>query len=400
MKPFQFVLGISGGIAAFKACEFTRLLVKAGHGVQVVMTKAATEFVTPITLQALSQNPVYTDLWDGRIPNNMAHIDLSRGKDAIIIAPATTNIIAKIANGIADDLLSTLCAARACPLIIVPAMNKEMWNNPANLRNIAFLREQGVIVLGPASGEQACGEFGEGRMLEPQDIMTGVLAAIQEKLFTDTHILLTAGPTFERIDPVRGITNLSSGKMGYALAEAAVLLGAQVTLVSGPTHLAVPPNCTVIHVESGREMYAAVMQYIDAADIFIAVAAVADYYIENEVTQKIKKENVIPSLKLMPNPDILAEVAARDNPPFCVGFALESGALISYAKEKRQRKNIPLLFANLVQDAINQDENEVVLIEAEGEYRLPRQPKKILALEMLKQIATRYQKIKETHEST
>lgn len=398
MRPLRLVLGISGGIAAFKACELTRLLIKAGHQVQVVMTKAATEFVTPLSFQALSQMPVYTDLWDARVPNNMAHIDLSRGKDAIIIAPATANMIAKIANGIADDLLSTLCAARACPLILAPAMNKAMWDNPANLRNIAFLREQGVIILGPDCGEQACGEFGEGRMLEPEAMMTGVMAALHKKIFTDTHILLTAGPTFERIDPVRGISNLSSGKMGYALAEAAAMLGAQVTLVSGPTHLTPPLGCKILKVESAREMHQAVMQHIDKVDIFIAVAAVADFYIENSSSQKMKKENGAPSLRLISNPDILAEVAARKNPPFCVGFAAESEALIEHGRAKRQSKNIPLLFANLVPKAFDNDQNEVILIDPAGEHLLPLQSKKTLAIEMLHHIAARYQKTKEKYE--
>ena len=248
MKQLRFLLGISGGVAAFKAAELTRLLMKAGHKVQVVMTEAATHFIAPVTFQALSQQPVYTDMWDARLDNNMAHIDLSRACDAIIIAPATANIVAKIANGISDDLLSTLCAARRCPLFIAPAMNREMWANPANLRNIDFLRQQGVKVLGPDSGEQACGEVGEGRMLEPADIFTHVLSQCQEKKLAGFQILLTAGPTFERIDPVRGITNLSSGKMGYALAGAAQAMGATVTLISGPTHLVTPAGCRRIDV--------------------------------------------------------------------------------------------------------------------------------------------------------
>jgi phosphopantothenoylcysteine decarboxylase/phosphopantothenate--cysteine ligase len=393
MKQLRFLLGVSGGVAAFKAAELTRLFIKAGHEVQVVMTKAATQFVTPVTFQALSQQPVYTDMWDSRIDNNMAHIDLSRASDAIIIAPATANIIAKIANGIADDLLSTLCAARRCPLIIVPAMNREMWANPANLRNIDFLQQHGVVVLGPDSGEQACGEVGEGRMLEPAAIFSGVLAQFQAKKLTGLHVLLTAGPTFERIDPVRGITNLSSGKMGYALAAAAQAMGATVTLVSGPTHLSVPFGCTCIVVESARQMHHAVMAEVKKAHIFIAVAAVADYYVVNHQAQKIKKEEGMPPLQFATNPDILQEVAAQPNAPFCVGFAAESEALIAHARAKQARKKVPLLIANLA-SAIGSDDNEVVLLDDKGEHYLLKKPKTQLAAEIMLHIAALYQRIK------
>jgi phosphopantothenoylcysteine decarboxylase/phosphopantothenate--cysteine ligase len=393
MKQLRFLLGVSGGVAAFKAAELTRLLIKAGHQVQIVMTTAATQFVNPVTFQALSQQPVYTDMWDNRIVNNMAHIDLSRSCDAIIIAPATANIIAKIAHGIADDLLSTLCAARRCPLFIAPAMNREMWANPANLRNIDFLQQHEVGVLGPDSGEQACGEVGAGRMLEPEAIFAGVLAQFQQKKLAGIHILLTAGPTFERIDPVRGITNLSSGKMGYALAAAAHAMGATVTLVSGPTHLSTPVGCVCIAVESAREMYDAVMAEVKKAHIFIAVAAVADYYVVNAQAQKIKKEAGIPALQFASTPDILQEVAAQSSAPFCVGFAAESDALLIHARAKRARKKVPLLIANLT-SAIGSDDNAVVLLDDRGEHYLNKKPKTKLAAEIMLHIAALYQTTK------
>lgn len=395
MKQLRFLLGVSGGIAAYKAAELTRLFAKAGHTVQVVMTEAATRFVTPVTFQALSQEPVYTDLWDARPDNNMAHIDLSRTADAIVVTPASADIIAKIANGIADDLLSTLCAARRCPLILAPAMNREMWANPANLRNIEFLRRHGVIILGPAAGDQACGETGDGRMLEPAEIFAGVLAQFQSKILAGLHVLLTAGPTFERIDPVRGITNSSSGKMGYALAAAAQALGAEVTLVSGPTHLPAPAGCTRIDVESARDMYRAVMERIGEMDIFIAVAAVADYYVVNSRAQKIKKEeNGMLSLELAPNPDILMEVAALPRPPFCVGFAAETENLLAHAGIKRARKKIPLLVANLAHEAIGSDNNEVLLLDEAGVHPLPKQPKTRLAMDIMLHVATLFEKNK------
>ncbi|MGH8806266.1 MAG: bifunctional phosphopantothenoylcysteine decarboxylase/phosphopantothenate--cysteine ligase CoaBC, partial [Noviherbaspirillum sp.] len=341
----RIVLGLTGGIACYKAAEFTRELTKAGASVQVVMTQAATQFITPVTMQALSGRPVYADQWDARIDNNMPHIDLTRDADAIVIAPCSADFIFKLAHGTCDDLLSTLCIARpmTLPLIVAPAMNVEMWQNPATQRNVAQLRMDGIGILGPDAGEQACGEVGMGRMLEPEQLLEEVIASFQRKVLAGKRVLLTAGPTFEPIDPVRGITNLSSGKMGYAIARAARETGAEVTLVSGPTSLPTPYGVHRINVQTAQQMHDVVMAHVGGQDIFIAVAAVADWRVANASGQKLKKNGNgdVPELKFEQNPDILAAVAALPNKPYCVGFAAESENLLQYGEEKRKRKSIP-----------------------------------------------------------
>lgn len=384
------MLGLTGGIAAYKAAELVRLLVQDEVEVQVAMTEAACRFIAPATLQALSGKPVYTDLWDTRIANNMAHIDLSREADAILVAPASADFIARLANGLADDLLSTLCLARNCPLLVAPAMNRQMWENPATQRNIATLRQDGITLLGPATGDQACGEVGMGRMLEAEQLKQAVEAFFQPKLLTGKHVLVTAGPTFEAIDAVRGITNLSSGKMGYAVAQAAVEAGAEVTLVSGPTCQQAPASAKRVDVTSAEDMLAAVKQEIPGTDIFISVAAVADYRVVNRSRQKIKKADANLTLELAPNPDILGYVASLSNAPFCVGFAAESENLHEYAEAKRRRKKLPLLAANLAQNAIGADDNELVLFDDKGSHTLPNAPKIVLARQLIRHIATLY----------
>lgn len=394
----HILLGLTGGVAAYKAAELTRLLTKAGHTVQVVMTEAACRFIAPVTLQALSGRPVFTDLWDARVGNNMAHIDLARAADLILIAPASADFLAKLAHGLADDLLSTLCLARDCPLWVAPAMNRQMWEHPATQRNVQQLAQDGVQFLGPDRGVQACGETGLGRMLEPEHILAGLVTTAAPLPLAGQHVLLTAGPTFEPIDAVRGITNASSGKMGYAIAQAALEAGAQVTLVSGPTHLPPPPQATVVPVRTAAEMMAAVQQAVGQADIFIAVAAVADYHVKNPSQQKIKKETAGPlTLVLEPNPDILATVAALPQPPFCVGFAAESERLEEYAEAKRKRKNLPLLAANLAQAAIGADENEIILFDDAGRHPLPAGPKSQVARELITYIAGVYPSWRAAH---
>ncbi|MDD4928579.1 MAG: bifunctional phosphopantothenoylcysteine decarboxylase/phosphopantothenate--cysteine ligase CoaBC [Gallionella sp.] len=390
IKP-HIVLGITGGIAAYKSAELLRLLTKQGVSVQVVMTDAACRFITPTTMQALSGRPVYTDQWDAREPNHMAHINLSREALAIVIAPASADFIAKIALGLADDLLSTLCLARRCPLLIAPAMNREMWQNKAVQRNIEQLVNDGVQVLGPGSGLQACGEEGMGRMLEPLQLAQQVATLFHPKILSGKKILITAGPTYEAIDAVRGITNRSSGKMGYAIAQAAIEMGAEVTLVSGPVALAAPFDAKVIKVESAAQMYEAVMESVAACDIFIAVAAVADYRAATPSEQKIKKSAAPLTLELVPNPDILAQVAAMKNPPYCVGFAAESENLAEYAEQKRRTKKLPLLVGNIAQHAIGSDDNELILFDDNGRHPLPRADKLTLARELIQQIAQRYE---------
>ena len=373
-KAKSIVLGLTGGIAAYKAAELTRLLVKQGVDVQVVMSESAEHFITATTMQALSGKPVLNGLWSDS-GNGMAHINLSRAVDAILIAPATADFIAKLAHGLADDLLSTMCLARDCPLLIAPAMNKQMWENAATQRNIAQLKQDGVIVLGPDSGMQACGEEGLGRMLEAAQLAEAVQAHFQPKLLSGIQLLLTAGPTYEAIDTVRGITNRSSGKMGYAIAQAALDLGAKVTLVSGPTALQAPNGARLVKVESAQQMFDAVKQQLEGCHIFIGVAAVADYRVAQASSQKIKKDGGNIALELVPNPDILAYVAALPQAPFCVGFAAESENLKDYAAQKRRAKKLPLLAANLAQNAIGADDNELVLFDDAGEHLLSRADK-------------------------
>ncbi len=383
----RILLGVTGGIAAYKAAELTRLLVKAGHEVQVVMTEAATHFVGPATFQALSGKPVLTRLWDGDAGNGMAHIEVSRASDIILISPASANFIAKLAHGLADDLLSTLCLARACPLAVAPAMNKQMWDNPATQRNLAQLRLDGVTLFEPASGAQACGEVGMGRMQEAAALLIELEALFQPKCLAGQRVMVTAGPTYEAIDPVRGITNLSSGKMGYALARAAWEAGADVVLITGPTALALPPHARAIQVSSAEEMQAAVMREIEPISIFISVAAVADYRVAQTAEQKLKKTETAPTLLLTPNPDILAQVAARPKPPFCVGFAAETENIAAHAQTKRQHKNIPLIVANRAQNALGQDESELILIDFNASKLLPRAQKLVLARQVIAHIS-------------
>ncbi len=406
----RVVLGLTGGIAAYKAAELARLLMKQGVEVQVAMTEAACHFITPATMQALTGRPVLVNQWDA-VNNGMAHIDTSRAADAIVIAPATADFIAKLAHGLADDLLSTLCLARDCPLLVAPAMNKQMWGNTATQRNVAQLIADGVLVLGPVSGVQACGEEGMGRMLEAGELASEIVAFLQSGASLNARsptltlprgerglvqlpsermdglkILITAGPTYEAIDTVRGITNRSSGKMGYAVAQAALELGAKVTLISGPTALGKPQGAQVVDVTSAAEMFEAVKQRAVDADIFIGVAAVADYRVAQFSEQKIKKSENKLTLELIPNPDILAYVANLPKPPFCVGFAAESENLREHATTKRKAKNIPLLAANLAQHAIGSDENDLILFDEAGEHVLPHADKLTLARALLQHV--------------
>ena len=389
----KIVLGLTGGIACYKAAEFTRALIKAGALVQVVMTDAATHFITPVTMQALSGHPVYTDQWDARFANNMPHIDLTRDADAVVIAPCSTDFMAKLAHGRCDDLLSTLCIARpmAVPLLIAPAMNVEMWQNPATQRNLALLKADRIGILGPSEGDQACGETGMGRMLEADQLLEEVVAAFQPKILQGKRVLITAGPTFEPIDPVRGITNLSSGKMGYALARAAREAGASVTLISGPTALPTPYAVARIDVTTARQMHDRVMANVADQDVFIAVAAVADWHVANAAGQKLKKDahGVMPPLEFAANPDILAAVAALPAPPFCVGFAAESENLLQHAEAKRLKKNSPLLVGNIGHQTFGKDDNELVLFDAKGQTHLPRTGKQRLARDLIAHIAAR-----------
>lgn len=396
LKGKKIVLGLTGGVACYKAAELCRALVKAGATVQVVMTESATRFIGAVTMQALSGHTVYTDQWDPRVANNMAHIDLTRGADAVLVAPCSADFIRKLAHGACDDLLSTLCVARPrhVPLLVAPAMNVEMWENPATQRNVATLREDGIQLFGPAAGEQACGETGLGRMLEPEDMLEELVASFQPKVLAGKRVLITAGPTYEPIDPVRGITNLSSGKMGYAVARAAREAGAEVLLVSGPTTLPTPHGVRRIDVQSAREMYEAVMAGVPGQHIFIGVAAVADWRVTNPSEQKVKKQEggAPPELHFEQNPDILATVAATTGIsgwPYCVGFAAESENLIDFGAVKREKKGIPLLVGNIGHHTFGQDENSIVLFDDSGHTVLPRAPKLALARQLVSEIAKR-----------
>jgi phosphopantothenoylcysteine decarboxylase/phosphopantothenate--cysteine ligase len=394
----HLVLGLSGGIACYKAAELCRALVKAGASVQVVMTEAAQHFMTAVTMQALSGRAVFTSQWDAREANNMAHINLSREADAIVVAPASADFLAKLLHGRADDLLSLMCLARpidTVPLLVAPAMNREMWANPATQRNVAQLRDDGVRVLDVGQGDQACGETGDGRMLEAEEILEDLQAFFTPQLLTGQHVLVTAGPTYEAMDPVRGITNLSSGKMGFAIARAARQAGAQVTLVAGPVSLATPRGVQRIDVRSAQEMFQAVQAQVAQAQIFISTAAVADWRPDTLAEQKIKKDGSgqTPHLVFTENPDILASVAqsaaAQNGALFCVGFAAESHDLLAHATAKRLRKQVPLLVGNIGPSTFGQDDNALLLVDAHGARALPRASKQALADELIAEIARR-----------
>lgn len=389
----KILLGLTGGIACYKSAEFARAMIKAGASVQVVMTDGAKEFITPLTMQALTGHTVYSNQWDKQIDNNMPHIDLTRQMDAVVIAPCTANFISKLANGLGDDLLSTMCLARPAhiPFIVAPAMNAEMWKKPATQRNLNQLKEDGTLIMGPASGFQACGEIGDGRMLEPAQMLEEVIAALQPKVLQNRRVLITAGPTFEPIDPVRGITNRSSGKMGYAIARAAREAGANVTLISGPTALDTPYGVDRVDVMTAIEMRDAVMSHISHQDIFISVAAVADWRVANASDQKIKKNKNgdKPALEFAENPDILASIAALPDPPYCVGFAAESEKLKQHAEEKRKKKGIPLLVGNIGHETFGKDDNTLILFDETGTLELPHGSKQLLARQLIGQIAKR-----------
>jgi phosphopantothenoylcysteine decarboxylase/phosphopantothenate--cysteine ligase len=390
----HIVLGLSGGIACYKAAELVRALVKEGATVQVVMTEAAGHFITAVTLQALSNREVYTSQWDPRAPNNMAHINLTREADAVLVAPASADFVAKLLHGRADDLLSLLCLARPierCPLLVAPAMNREMWAHPATQRNFAQLRADGATVLGPGAGDQACGEVGDGRMLEPQELLEELIAFFQPKALLGKRVLITAGPTFEPIDPVRGITNLSSGKMGFAIARAAAEAGAEVTLVAGPVHLPTPRHVRRIDVRTAQQMHDAVLPAAPRHDVFVATAAVADWRPATLAEHKIKKDGkkLAPSFELTENPDILAAVARLPDRPYCVGFAAESHDLLRHAREKLERKKVPLIVGNLGPATFGQDDNALTLVDAAGHRDLPRADKLTLARALVAEIAAR-----------
>jgi phosphopantothenoylcysteine decarboxylase/phosphopantothenate--cysteine ligase len=400
----HIVLGLSGGIACYKAAELCRALVKQGATVQVVMTEAAAQFITPVTMQALSNRPVYVSQWDEREPNNMAHINLSREADAILVAPASADFMAKLLHGRADDLLSLMCLARPLdkvPLLLAPAMNREMWAHPATQRNMAQLQADGAQVLGVGQGEQACGETGDGRMLEPDELLQELVSLFQPQLLSGKQVLISAGPTFEAIDPVRGITNLSSGKMGFALATAAQQAGAQVTLVAGPVALATPHGVRRIDVRSALEMHAAVLAQTGHADVFIATAAVADWRPAQVAKEKIKKDGSgrMPSLAWQENPDILAEVAASPRAQtgalFCVGFAAESHDLQAHAQAKRLRKGVPLMVGNIGPATFGVDNNALLLVDAQGSTEWPRASKLALARQLVAEVARRLKSGKE-----
>jgi len=390
----HIVLGLSGGIACYKSAELARELVKAGASVQVVMTEAACQFITPVTMQALTNRPVVLSQWDNRPDNNMAHIQLGREADAILVAPASADFIAQLVQGRAGEILSLTCLARPierCALLLAPAMNREMWAHPATQRNVAQARADGAVVLGPGAGDQACGEVGDGRMLEPADLRDLLIAHFQPKLLAGRRVLVTAGPTFEAIDPVRGITNLSSGKMGFAIARAAQEAGAEVTLVAGPVHLPTPGGVRRIDVKSALQMHDAVMPIAARHDVFIATAAVADWRPAAAADQKLKKDGSgqVPAIGFTENPDILASVARLPDRPYCVGFAAESHDLARHAREKRLRKNVPLIVGNLGPATFGQDDNTLLLVDAEGEREMPTADKLSLARALVREIAQR-----------
>lgn len=394
----HILLGLSGGVACYKSAELARLLAKAGATVQVVMTEAAERFITPVTMQALTGRTVYTSQWDAREPNNMPHINLGREADAILVAPCSADFIARLVQGRSDELLSLLCLARPAqrvPLLLAPAMNREMWAHPATQRNLAQVAADGAVVLGVGTGEQACGETGDGRMLEPAELLEELTAFFAPKLLAGQRVLVTAGPTFEAIDPVRGITNLSSGKMGFAIARAAREAGAEVDLVAGPVHQPTPRGVRRVDVRSAREMLDAAAALAQQATVFVATAAVADWRPAEASARKIKKDGSgeVPALAFVENPDILATIAAtaraQGGTPYCVGFAAESENLLEHATAKRARKGVPLLVGNIGPETFGQDDNALLLVDAEGHRMLPRASKRELAWQLVADIARR-----------
>lgn len=386
----RILLGITGGIAAYKSAELTRLLIKAGAEVRVVMTEAATQFITPLTLQALSGNRVHTALLDAEAEAGMGHIELARWPDLILIAPTSANFIAKLAEGKADDILSTLVLATKAPIAIAPAMNQAMWSNAATQQNLDVLAVRGVKIFGPASGEQACGDVGLGRMLEPPEIATLCESMFDAGLLSGLRIAITAGPTQEAIDPVRYISNRSSGKMAYALATEAAAAGAQVTLISGPVALATPDRVKRIDVVSAEQMLAASLDAAAMCDIFIGVAAVADYRPQQVATQKIKKGAAVMSLDLVKNPDIISTIAALEKRPFTVGFAAETSDVERHGAEKLQRKRLDLLFANDANDTLGSDNISATALWARGSLALGPASKRRVALQMLELLRQHY----------
>ena len=398
----HLVLGLTGGIACYKAAELCRAFIKAGATVQVVMTEAAEQFITPVTMQALSGRPVFTSQWDSRaaadVANNMAHINLSRGADAIVIAPCSADFMAKLLHGRADDLLSLMCLARpvaSVPLLLAPAMNREMYSHPATQRNLAQLQADGTVILGVGHGFQACGETGDGRMLEPDQLIDDVVAFFTPKWLAGQQVLVTAGPTYEAIDPVRGITNLSSGKMGFAVAKAAREAGADVVLVAGPVNLPTPRGVRRFDVKSASNMFMVTVEHAKYATIFIATAAVADWRPAATLALKIKKspDTLAPTIEFVENQDILATVAASDRARqgdlFCVGFAAESENLLAHASAKRERKGVPLLVGNIGPATFGRDDNAMLLIDQHGSTELVRAPKIDLARQLVIEIARR-----------
>lgn len=393
----HLIIGMTGGIAAYKVCELVRRLGDEGAKITVVMTRAAQEFVTATTMQALSGRPVFTDQWavnastaGARVDNAMPHIDVSRDADAIVVAPATAHFIAQTAHGLAPDLLTSLVLARRCPLLIAPAMNVEMWSNPATARNVQLLRGDGIEFLGPGVGDQACGETGAGRMLEPNQLLAEIVAFFQPKLLKDKRVLITAGPTFEPIDPVRGISNLSSGKMGFAIARAAHEAGAKVTLIAGPTALPTPYGVRRLDVQTAREMHDDVMAYVNHAHAFVSAAAVADWRVARPSAKKIKKAaGGPPTLEFVQNPDILATVAALANAPFCVGFAAESEDVEKHAREKLAAKKVQMVIGNRAQDALGSNDSELIVVSADGTATLARANKLTQARRLIAEIARR-----------
>lgn len=400
----HIILGITGGIAAYKSAELTRLLIKQGAQVSAVMTEGAQQFITPLTLETLTGHPVHQALWRNAPgqSSNIAHIHLSREADAMLIAPCTANVMAKINHGIADDLLSNIALARnpqQCPLAIAPAMNTQMWLNPATQRNVQQLQQDGIHIFGPNAGEQACKEIGEGRMLEPIELVSAMARLFTPQSMTGLKVMITAGPTFEAIDPVRGITNHSSGKMGYALAHAAWCAGAEVTLISGKTALNTPYGVTRINVLSAQEMLNACTQQAPHNDIFIAVAAVADWRVTHVAEHKLKKQHDqdTPQLNFEQTPDILATIAQTDPAPYCVGFAAESQNVIEYAQAKRIKKNIPLIIANHGPNTFGSEFNQASLISAEEITHMPQLTKDALSHQLIEAIAKHYHAHSATH---